>query len=253
METSSITVGQQISTYRQKLGWTQKDLSIKSGVAQSRISSLENGKADKKLRIETLQRLAEAMKVPVSSLLAPKFTQTQKRSFSKQKLIDALTESVMDENIMQTFYPPMPATRVNAPYESITSLIEFLVYLPLLDPVILYEIMYAYQGDYVGNEEYLGKKIGSAVSRIPDSDAKRYADWTVQQIRRIRNGESRKTVKKEMTQSFVKADQMVPKLHFDSYIQLLTKRVNNALLMNGIAKEMQKYSGKEPDKAPMKE
>ena len=53
------TIKQAIIDARKKEGLTQRDLSLRSGIAQGDISKLENGNANPSIR--TLQRLASAM------------------------------------------------------------------------------------------------------------------------------------------------------------------------------------------------
>lgn len=58
-------IANNIRMYRAKLGITQKELALKSGVCETSISFLENGKLDG-TRMTTLNKLAEALKVNVS-------------------------------------------------------------------------------------------------------------------------------------------------------------------------------------------
>ena len=53
----------QIKALRKKMGWSQHDLAVKTGMKQSRISLLENPNYEKGFRTETLLRVAAAFDV----------------------------------------------------------------------------------------------------------------------------------------------------------------------------------------------
>ncbi|QDV56400.1 helix-turn-helix domain-containing protein [Rosistilla oblonga] len=59
-------VSKQIRTERKQAGLTQEELARKSGIPQSHISRLENGEHSPSFL--TLEKLADAMKIPVSRL-----------------------------------------------------------------------------------------------------------------------------------------------------------------------------------------
>lgn len=62
------TRGQVIRSQRQLLGMTQIQLAEAVGLHQSTISSLEQGKHE--APISTLERVADALRLPVSALLS---------------------------------------------------------------------------------------------------------------------------------------------------------------------------------------
>jgi len=57
-----------IKATREKLGWSQSELARRSGVKQGSISDIESGKT-RHPRIDTVIKLARAMKVPVEKLM----------------------------------------------------------------------------------------------------------------------------------------------------------------------------------------
>lgn len=64
------TVASQINALREQRGWTQKDLAKRAGMAQSRISSLEDPNLEN-FEIVTLKRLASAFDVAVVVRFVP--------------------------------------------------------------------------------------------------------------------------------------------------------------------------------------
>ena len=66
-----MTSGEIIKKIRTQKGWTQKQLGEKCGIADSAIRRYELGGANPK--IETIQKIADALDVPISSLIAGRF------------------------------------------------------------------------------------------------------------------------------------------------------------------------------------
>ena len=62
-----MTVGEQIRKYRKKAGMTQKELGEQCGMYDSAIRLYETGRGSPKL--ETLQKIAAALEIPVIALL----------------------------------------------------------------------------------------------------------------------------------------------------------------------------------------
>lgn len=62
-----MTIGEKIKSYRKATGLTQKKLGELSGTSERTIQQYESGK--RQPRIEQLQKIAETLNVPVSSLL----------------------------------------------------------------------------------------------------------------------------------------------------------------------------------------
>ena len=60
-------IGMVIRKHRTKLGLSQQDLAGDADMERSYISAVENGR--KKIRVDTLVRLADALKIPAGKLL----------------------------------------------------------------------------------------------------------------------------------------------------------------------------------------
>lgn len=68
-----MTVGENIKRFRKKQGLTQKQLGELCGMNESQLRRYEIGKANPK--IETIQKIAEAMSVPINHLLEGNWSQ----------------------------------------------------------------------------------------------------------------------------------------------------------------------------------
>lgn len=64
------TVGARVRALRERAGWSQVELSKRSGVPQNTLSALETGDA-KRPNFNTLRKLADAFVVPLE---APQYT-----------------------------------------------------------------------------------------------------------------------------------------------------------------------------------
>ena len=63
-----MSIGANLRRYRQRKGWSQPELSDRSGVRQTTISDIETGKMVN-VRIATLEKLAAALGIRVTKLL----------------------------------------------------------------------------------------------------------------------------------------------------------------------------------------
>ena len=81
---------------------------------------------------------------------------------------------------MRLSYPEVPDNPLYAKFK-ITNLMQFLIYLPLMDPLALMTCLYNIDGDTFEREYYVLQKLEYLYRTIPDSDAKTYADKMAEQ------------------------------------------------------------------------
>ena len=81
-----MTVGKQIKELRKSKGWTQKELAIKSGVAEITIRQYESDK--RQPRLEQLKCIAKVFNVYVGELLADNFDKY------KEEIIDDFSGNI---------------------------------------------------------------------------------------------------------------------------------------------------------------
>ena len=164
-------IGSKIKTLREEQGISQAELAEKSGISTTYLSLLENGKRNN-ITLSTLYMLGDALHVEISQLLC--FC-----SHSIDEAIDppnpddeaeARQLMIHNERILLSFYPDKYYNN------KISSLMEFLLYLPLIDKTMLYDALNAFQGHILGNEVYICKRINALIKHIADSPAKQFAD-----------------------------------------------------------------------------
>jgi transcriptional regulator with XRE-family HTH domain len=63
------TFGNTVKYWRKKMGLTQSELAVRTGLQRTKICDIELGNCNTSLR--SVLQIAEALKVPVGSLLAP--------------------------------------------------------------------------------------------------------------------------------------------------------------------------------------
>jgi len=165
-------IGLVIREFRKKLKLTQKELAFKSGVSQALISEIErpNANSNYGLTLSSLDRIATALGVTTQNILD--MSEGYYDEIGEEDILDELRAN---KKLMDTFYPP------NYIYSSgsvinCSCLLEFVIYLPLIDICNLYEGLRRLDGDIFNRETYLTDLINSAVRVIPDSLAKSYAD-----------------------------------------------------------------------------
>ena len=81
---------------------------------------------------------------------------------------------------MQISYPEIPDHPLYTKFK-ITNLMQFIIYLPLMDPLAVMNSLYGIDGDTFEREYYVLEKLAYLYGTIPDGDAKRYADMMASQ------------------------------------------------------------------------
>lgn len=90
-----MSTGEKIKQARKEAGLTQKELGDKLGITYQQIGQYENGK--RKPKLETLQRIADALEIEMLSLLTKEYiTQTDITQKDFHDWIDTLGETKSD-------------------------------------------------------------------------------------------------------------------------------------------------------------
>ena len=82
MQFDNQAVGTVICRYRKEKGMTQELLSGLAGIARSHLSMIENG--TKQPNFETIWRIAEALEIPASELVAEIEKETESRKHTSK-------------------------------------------------------------------------------------------------------------------------------------------------------------------------
>ena len=174
-------VADNVRFYRALKGWSIEKLSDKSGISAVTISNIENKKiADPKL--STIVAFADAFEVPIEKLLKEEWTEEDIKDEESR------LNQVAYRDMMDVLYPEDKKLKGKVDSNYVSCLLEFLVYLPLIDIKDMYYFYLNYvNGEFIGFEEYIVyQQIGRLIKDIPDSKAKQYAAITVEAIRKAR-------------------------------------------------------------------
>lgn len=167
-----IELGKRILKIRKKLNISQAELARRSELSKNYLGELERGQLTN-ISVSIVVRLAEALGVAVCELFegAEDVNATWEDD-------DTFTNALYQKQLEDSCYPPKFAGY------KVTTLLQFLAYLPLLQPEILFDSLQRIAGDFVGNEEYVLKQINYCISRTPSSPAKEYAEKCAESLAR---------------------------------------------------------------------
>lgn len=163
-------VSERIKLIRRAKKLKQSDLAKISGISQPQISTIENGDCD--VRLSTLIALADALQVTLNDLFyeyTPNFEQYIMETCEDE--YEGAADQMHEFKIYKNFYP-----KGNDDLK-ISTLMEFIVYLPLVEPSYLFKVLSNIYGDFNSREEYIARQLDWLVSTIPNSPERRYADY----------------------------------------------------------------------------
>ena len=178
-------IGIRIKLSRESQMLTQAQLAAQAGLSKSFVGLIETGRQTN-FSINTLFSIAEALNTTIQNLVV--HVNAQEDSLIEKGINIYAPENAEDTGdlilqqtaIINTYYPP------NYSDHTISSLLEFLLYLPLIAPMDLKECLCRIDGDIVDNENYICNLMDKLVCAIPESPAKQFADIEYAQIRKKR-------------------------------------------------------------------
>ena len=187
------TIGERIRFYRKSKGLTQKQLADLSGISKNHISAIESGwlfKQNRCIGVKTLEALTKALNIESNSFFdeirQPYDDYNNENALVKQSLIE---EELYGLDVLQVFYPPMLASKLNRE-SRVTTLLELLIYLPLIDQGDLLDCLIRISGDIAKREIYVSDKLAYLVKNVPEKTKKKYADYISSRIKLQRTNHS---------------------------------------------------------------
>lgn len=194
MQTNNITVelGNRILNLRQKLSISQAELARRSDLSKTYLGEFERGQRQN-ISITAVARIAEALGVTLSDLF--KDIEISDESWEDE---DSFLAVLCEKKIEDACYP------VGLEGFSVTTLMQFLVYLPLLQPQYILDSLLRIGGSFEGYESYILKQINFCISKIPNSCAKQYADICATRLSRDVhvNGKSECSISEEIDKGY---------------------------------------------------
>ena len=168
-------IGPQIANKRRKTGLTQEQLIEKVGdhvISLSTLKRIENGKGH--IDFVHVQALCFAMGWNVQELLAENVERQDANDYSA----DAEDEDELQERIYrQRLFYPKPTDSPYYERRPIKTLMQFIIYLPLMNDYQVLDVLRRIEGDIFGRESYVLDRLRFLFSEIPESKAKQYADY----------------------------------------------------------------------------
>ena len=168
-------IGTQIADRRRKIGLTQEELIERVGdhvISLSTLKRIENGKGH--IDFLHIQALCSALGWNLQDLLAENAEQQASNDYSA----NAEDEEELQERIYrQRLFYPRPTESPYYERYPIKTLMQFIIYLPLMDELQVSDVLRRIEGDIFGRESYVLDRLRFLFSEIPESKAKHYADY----------------------------------------------------------------------------
>lgn len=156
-----LSVGHMIAQLRREKGFTQENLCNQAEIGITTLRGIEN--EGRNCSLDILIRILGTLDISLPSFFKEVSTEYAPEDSEEEKEFNA--------RILECMYPPRLSSF------SVTTLLDFLVYLPLLEYKDIIDILLRISGDIVGYELYILQLLDKAVKAIPQSPAKDYADY----------------------------------------------------------------------------
>lgn len=168
-----VEVGKRILKLRQKLNISQSELAQKSDISKTYLGEIERGKRTN-ISLAVIARIAASLGVTMAEL----FDNIEVSNVSWED-DDTFADALYQNKIEDACYPP------GLEGFPVTTLMQFLVYLPLLQPQHIVDSLLRIDGCFKGYEDYVLKQINFCISKIPASSEKEYADYSSRCLSRV--------------------------------------------------------------------
>ena len=161
-------------------GLSKKELAKKSGVSLYEISGLQLGIRD--IGVVAVSKLADALSVSMSDLFSRYEINMDQYTFENYaEKCKCCEQELRNIETLRVFYPQ------NIRNQRMSSLIEFAVYLPLIDLRDILHVFAKLHGDFNHQEAYLSEQFAWLVDSIPESLEREYADYVFSIIQQRKN------------------------------------------------------------------
>ena len=174
-------IGIRIKRLRKERGLTQEQVAELIGedvMSLSTYKRIEEGKSSVNLR--RAYHISKALSCKPTDLISDIDDRREAiKAFYAADGVDLDEEELknLDDSLllMRLCYPEVPNDPLYTRF-AITNLMQFIIYLPLMDPLMLMNSLLGIDGDAFDREYYVLQKIAYIHRMIPESDAKKYAD-----------------------------------------------------------------------------
>lgn len=189
LEKWSKIIGENTLIRRKAAGLTQDELASKAGLAKGTIYNIENGKSEN-VTINSIISIAKALDAKTEEIIFPngnmKFYEEEDLKTFEDEACEIM---VNDYEKLRTYFPPADKRH------QITSMIELIIALPLIDLDEIYRILSYISGDLIDadlhNPCYASEQFEREFNAVPNSPAKRFAIKEIEMSRKRRGGEDK--------------------------------------------------------------
>ena len=218
MDSIAVEIGKRILKIREKLGIPQNELACRAGLSKTYLGELERGQRDN-VSVGKLAKIADVLGISMSEL----FSDIENKQMHWDE-DNHLTDALWKKNYEETFYPP------EITEYDVSTLLQFLVYLPLLPEQDVLNILFKFSGKFEGHELEILKSLNNCINKIPQSKAKAYADLQAQRLSRTAyihrarqtvNGDSYEVELKDDSGEY--SERIKRTIKFFKYLEIATK------------------------------
>lgn len=168
---SHIQIGERIKYIRNRINMSQDDLAAKADISTKTLSRIETG-VGHNFGIETIYKIAKSLGVSMDIILDEDYFLEDLQEYF-QDYPELIEET---KSIAETFYSS------NADEIGSNKILQFFIYLPLIDIGELFDVLLRLDGDVFSREQYLVRQIEYLIRIISDENpAKLYADYRAAQ------------------------------------------------------------------------
>lgn len=173
-----------LKRFRKEKGQTQKEFAKNLGDHGMAARTLQRIESGDKVDIPIINELIDHLDIELSYILRDEYETKIVEELLEDKTI-TIMECIKEMNFRIEEYRFLnpPKIKGNRNYH-ITNLAEFLIYLPLMDDIMIYDVTYRIGGIFEGRATYVLNMLDVLYRDIPDSVAKEVADELVMRLRK---------------------------------------------------------------------
>ncbi len=179
-----MAIGAAIKDARLSRGLSQTTLAENADISVNRLRQIEQGEAN--ITVDTLSKLLMQLGLDLGRF----FTSLKPSpgdavdSPAKSTQTDEASENALYNGFLcRAMYPPPLPYSVN----TVHSLLELIVYLPLFDPLLFADALKRIGASVIGNEAYVLSQLDRVAQSIPQGPALTFARSVVENIEKYRN------------------------------------------------------------------
>ncbi len=173
-----------LKRFRKEKGLTQKEFAKSLGDHGMAARTLQRIEAGDKVDIPIINELIDHLDIELIYILRDEYETKIVEELLEDKTI-TIMECINEMNFRIEEYRFLnpPIIKGNRNYH-ITNLAEFLIYLPLMDDIMINDVIYRIGGIFEGRATYVLNMLDVLYRDIPDSVAKEVADELVMRLRK---------------------------------------------------------------------